>query len=346
VKLPVLVALACGLVAAATLEEAARDLARRINGALGPREPHQLQVRAPGQAGDAGLVQRVVAQSLRAPAAGADAADVVITISQNQQTRLLVAEIRRAGAQSVVLIAPYEVAARPPSALVVERRLLWEQQAQILDAVPVEGGLLLLDAAGVFLVSGGAVRQRVDVRDPSPPPRDLRGRLVVRGGEFTAYVGGVRCVGGWRPQLAHACDAAPPEWGLVPGRNWFQVAKLPPVVSAAPLGPNWVAVTTANQARLFSADGATLATLANWGSTVATRPNPCAASAEVVVAATANDRGIEVFDLSGGQPRPLGGSTDFGGVITEMWPSDDSLTVVARSRDRYMAYRVDLGCAR
>jgi len=134
-------------------------------------------------------------------------ARVVVTLSENTEGYLWVAEIRRSSAQGAPEVTMIEVghpslaeAGRPSASLAIRKTLVWEQDVPILDATVVElsdkSGLLVLDPSKVSLhAAQGAddarrqagassespgLEQSVPLPHTGPWPRDVRGRLVVR----------------------------------------------------------------------------------------------------------------------------------------------------------------------
>lgn len=331
---------------AATLEEAVRDAARRVNNALAPKEAYSLQVRNLSQAppSEMSAAQRAVIQTLRASGAGDKTAEIAFSLSRNPSTRLVVAEIRR-GSESTVLLAPYEADAKPVAALSLERSPLWEQTARILDAEPVETGVLILDGQRIALAASGEIRQQTAVPNGKPWPRDLRGRLHVRGDSFTAFVSDTRCTGTWRPELKASCEQGAADWPLAPGRNHFQLPKLPPAFSLARAERFVVVAGVDGKTRLMTENGATVAELARWGASAASGPKGCA-EGTVVVATDASERTLQAFDVSGGEARPLSEPMDSGGVVTELQESAGGFTAVVfqAGTRKHAAYRVTVHC--
>lgn len=332
---------------AAPLDDAARDVAKRVAGALAPKESCALQFRNPAQApqADVALVQRIFNQAIR-PVNAEKTTEITVTLSQNPQTRLLVAELRR-GSESAVFISPYEAVTRAKSALTVNRSMLWEQPGRILDAVLVDGGLLILDGSRIALTSIGIVRQQAAIPAVKPWPRDLRGRLQVKGDQFSANIADTLCKGTWRPEVTLSCEPGAADWPLAPGRNHFAPPKLPPSFSYAKMDRAWITAGTDGKARLISDTGTSLAQFAQWGASVAVQPNPCG-EGSAVVASSANEQTVQAFDIAGGQAKPLSDPADIGGRIIELHDGGGALTAIVHSTgtQKHAAYRITLACSR
>ncbi|MBM3739775.1 MAG: hypothetical protein FJW39_28750 [Acidobacteria bacterium] len=336
----------CCVAGAATLEEAANDLARRVNSVLAPREVCFLRIRTLAQvpASDVAIAQRTLQPLLRTGPAAEGRPEVVVSLSQNQDTRLIVAEVRRGSGPPSVFLAPYAGEASAPAVLRLERTLLWQQAGRILDAAPAGGGLLVMDPDRIAWALVGRVEAAEPLVHASPLPRDARGHLRVEGTRFTADAANTRCTGEWQPALKFTCEPAnaDPAWPLVSGRNHFQPAKLPPVFSFTPWDRGFLAVTTADQARWFSSEGGVLGRYTGWGTVVASLPHPCA-QGRIAVAGTSAGAALQAFDPA----RPLSEPVSLNGVVAELWPSQDSLTaIVQQTGNHYAAYRITVACGR
>jgi hypothetical protein len=122
------------------LDDAARALARKVIPHLAARNLSSLS--------DA-QVARARSTFVRAlPRRGARATpvEIALTVSENTQGLLLVAEIRKGG-EPVVEIVPFQAA--PPSALAallpLTKRLVWEQEAPIPDLAVAGDRMIVLD---------------------------------------------------------------------------------------------------------------------------------------------------------------------------------------------------------
>src|SRR6185295_5955869 len=217
-----------------SIDDTARGLARKIAGIAKSREAAALSFRnlSSMSATESAAARAALERELRAQGAGG--AGIAVTISENLHGFLWVAEIRRGEtAVSAVREIVMEEMPRPASAvaaaaLSLEARLVFEDDNRILDLAAVHGGMLVLDEAGVAFFEDGQKRQVLPVPFPTPKPRDLRGRLVVDGETFQAFVAGQHCTGATRPSLTIACREAT-LWPVAPGisgefakaRNFF-----------------------------------------------------------------------------------------------------------------------------
>jgi hypothetical protein len=178
------------------LDAPARELARRIAASLPGGTRVEIEVRNQSSLSEdeaaairAALGGELSARGLRTRDEGPGAASVVVTLSENVQSLVWVAQIQH-GDDSAVLLqsVPRETpAATPPESekIVLHKELLWSGPAHVLDAieVPASGGtparLLLLELEGTTAVvtdSQNTFRTVFPVVISSP--RDARGRFV------------------------------------------------------------------------------------------------------------------------------------------------------------------------
>jgi hypothetical protein len=242
-------------------DHAARELAGKIARHVPPRTPMGLEVenRSSLKADEVGDITQALRMELRGHGArileaGRPQARVVVTISQNLQGLVWVAEISRRDSApgenppdvemiQVARLAPAKPLA-PAATTVIRKTLVYGESEPILDlaALPPAGEsaprMLVLDRERVSVLtkqeSGWAVAASAPLTRSAPWPRDPRGRLVARqDGQFEAYTPGTRCQGRTSPALTLECHASDDLWPLraagalemsahfVPGRNYF-----------------------------------------------------------------------------------------------------------------------------
>lgn len=213
-KITLLFLLLSSCAAAQTMDEAVQTLSRKV----AARVPAGTAIRVTSRnlsllpASDATRAQSQLDRVLRRRVPRqAPVAEVRLTVSESAREFLLVAEIMREGARDVEL-APFRVETPARRALpALERRLLFEQDSPLLDAVPFGESLFVLDAdklqrlerregrwesAGLFALS-------------APPVRDARG-----------------C---WKSPPTPSTSSSPASGARVPGS--------PPSLSPAKTGP-------------------------------------------------------------------------------------------------------------
>jgi hypothetical protein len=302
----------------------------------------------------------------------------VVTLSENLRDSVWVAEIRRGDQREVVIEErPKPAATISAASVVIEKKLMFEENQRILDLAPLGHGLLVLDAEAVSIYeSAGAGWQRklsIPIPVSRPWPRDLRGRILVQGDLYQAYLPGVTCNGTAANGLGISCRAeslwpigtGPAMLGFAqfaPARNFFDgriVASngseksVPAFFSAAEFK---VRETTAWA--LAGVDGRThvyspvknSAVWEGWGSNIAGVESACGARSQVFATARTDDAAsdsVRAYDVVDGTPR-LAGEVAFSGPVTELWPAAERGVAFAISRDlksgRYAAFRLAITC--
>jgi hypothetical protein len=225
----------------------------------------------------------------------------------------------------------------------VEKTLIASLHDPILDAVQVDSDWLILQPGRVLrLASGGAA--------PFPSlilPRDPRGRLIVQGGSYLAYLPGAICSGAVEP-LDARCREADEAWpvgvraGLARGRNYFDGR----LMGDKPVAPFY---TVAAAEGIFArVEGAS--SFGPWGSDIA---GAKCGTASLVLATRTGDGSekdaVRVYQIAERQARELAAPVEMPGPVTALWQADDS-SAVAVARDlgsgEYAAYRLALTCSR
>ncbi len=348
----ILLLLAC-LATAQTPADAGRDLARRIAGVV-PKENISLAVRNLSSLAPARLeeARRAVEAELRAQGVRVvESGGVVVRITASDSLRecLLVAEIPRGDERQVVMaVWPREAEGANASPLWLEKKLVWEQEAPILDFVVAGDALLVLEPARVAVYArrdgGWEPRHSLAVAAPAPWPRDLRGRLVAQQGTFQAYLPGVTCRGVLDPAPSIACAPGETLWPLYTGatlaaraafrsgRNFFDGpvttiagarVDLRPFYSAALINGAWVTDARGPWQDLAGVEA------------------PCGQ-----VLAESGDS-VQAYDMTAREPAAAGAPVEFPGTVTALWPAGAAaVSVVARDSrtGRYAAYTLAVAC--
>jgi hypothetical protein len=311
----------------------ARELADQLRRQIPPpaRLDWSVQNRSTLSEDELRAIRRTIGTELgsagyRAGESGASAGQVRISVSENFQNYLWVAEVLRGETSSVMMVAVPRAPAAPPhdnASLVISRKLLLAREEPILDlamiAVPEQAAprLLVLGSAsvGVYEMSGAswqAVRT-APVAAVRVWPRDLRGRLVTRAdGTFETSLPGERCLGSVSLLANLDCHTSDEPWPLtdvpegdatarfVADRNYFTgpvvVPDNPPLpvpdfytAVAVQNGKDsaWLVATTEGPARLLGRRG-DVVEFQGWGSELAAIKSTCG-SGTLVLATRSND---------------------------------------------------------
>ncbi|HEY1203112.1 MAG: hypothetical protein ABSH46_07740 [Bryobacteraceae bacterium] len=338
--------------AAQTLADSARALAHKIATALTPGELVQLTVRNASSlaASDFAPARQALEAELHSRGAATEGATVSVTLSENGLGYLWVAEILRAGKREAAILerAPAPDAQAAAASPLLVKKPLWEQEARILDIAPSEGGLAILDPSGISLYHQEDGRwnrvKQTPVEFPKPEPRDLRGRLALRSGEWAAFLPGAESGPEWPLEIGNARI-----WG---SRNYFTAPNLPPFFSAARAGDGWVLAGIDGRAQLFSAALEPLSAFAGWGSDVA-RIEFGRGGLVLATKAGESDEPDEVqaFEIVERQAVAVGAPVEFLGPVMEMheW-ADGTGSAVVISRNlktgRYAAFTLTVSGSR
>lgn len=384
---PAILVLVVVTACAQSYDQQARGLAQKIAAGLKPREAAFLSFRnistmnpSDVNAAHTALERELYALgvALGAPSQGVE---VAVTLSESLEDSVWVAEIRRAEGQEMVMDArPKQPATAAAPSLTVEKKLLLESDQQILDLAPMGRELLVLDSETVTLYENAASgwQRKLAVRVPAarPWPRDLRGRLMVQGDAYQAYLPGLTCHGNAAGGLGISCrDESRWPVGVGPGmlgfaqfapaRNFFDgriVApngsqkSLPAFFSAASVETRgdklWAFAGTDSRSHLFSATLENAGGWTGWGSDIAGIESECDGRSQVLVTGSGDDAAadsVASYEIVGGSPQPVGEAVSFPGPVTALWPATERGVAFAVSRDlksgRYAAFRLAITCA-
>jgi hypothetical protein len=303
-------------------KESAGELARIIAAQIGAPTTVALTMRNASTLteSDAGAIRQALRSQLRSQGfrfvrADRAKAEVRVTLSENADGYLWVAEIGSGDSRAVRMVAvprvPPPPASSTPEPLSIRKALVFEQEERILDfsllGPDAEGTarMLLLGPERISLfkklAGSWAVQQTAPISHARPWPRDLRGRLVVRTDQtFDVYLPGVKCAGAVQPELSADCHEGSETWPLDAGsssevsarlaadRNSFerraaigsaQEMPVPPFYSAAEIpgrgGPTWVFAGVDGHVRLIEKGAEPVATWEGWGSNIASLRSGC-----------------------------------------------------------------------
>jgi len=158
------------------------------------------------------------------------AATVMVTLSENAESYLWVAEIRQgAGEASVVMVsAPHPEggpAARDSVPLSLRKIQLWAQDLPILDvevleenSTPTHIAVLDPEKVSLYRFQGGKwqLEQALPIVHQRPWPRDVRGRLIPASDHLLdAYLPGLSCSTTAASPLSLSCHDSDDPWPLV-----------------------------------------------------------------------------------------------------------------------------------
>jgi hypothetical protein len=182
----------------ATLEDSARELARKIAASLPLQEGVSIEMRndsslSPNEFASVEQTLRDELENLKVPISttGTAAVNLKITISENMKGLLLTVEIFHGGASQVILMEAsrglgFHIASYMMP-IVLHSKIIWEGPERILDAATVTGPggfprlILLLRDALEIRDSAGNIMDTVTFPSVSTLVRDPRGKLETAG---------------------------------------------------------------------------------------------------------------------------------------------------------------------
>lgn len=345
-------------------EDPIREMARKIATALNPREAVALSLHSASSLtpAEAAAVRRELESQLRAGGfalAPEAPVAVAVTLSENRQGGVWIAEIRHGDRRDVVMVAPV----RPPDRTLrtpmgIDRQLVLEQADPILDAAVLDSALIVLEPAEVVFYHRQDARWERRQAFALPQrvwPRDLRGRLKVDGDALQAFLPGLLCTGTVQPELALQCGDSDAPWPagapLAKGRNYFEAEKLPPFYSAAHVGEVALLAGLDGRVRLFDGALQPLGSFAGWGSELVAVETGCGNGHQVLSThpgdASETDA-VQAFEIAGRQPVAVSPPLEFTGPVTALSPAGPG-SALAISRDletgQYAAFRISLTCS-
>ena len=276
------------------------------------------------------LLTQLAVLGVRFVAAEQASVNVRVSLSDNLQSYIWVAEIRQCtNPTSIVMVTlprtgPVPVE-RQATAMMLQKISLWSQPERILDVAVIDGNparMLVLDTNGVtpyrIQNSHWQPEPLLPIAHLRPWPRDLRGRLVPGGDKnplfVDVYMPGVHCRTSTSTPPAMTCNESDEPWpvgpvfpalnaSFTPARNYFGgalspgVGKLttaPPFYSAAPVPRDqvtwWLLASVSGQVHLL--DGVTDQVIEKlaWGSDIASVRSGCGLGWQTLAAGSGQGR--------------------------------------------------------
>ena len=371
--------IAPALTQAQPVAEVAGQLAARISSLLPPRPTASFELQnisslpAARFSSFRGALEDALKKSgIEIAAAGQPDSQVRVSISENAQGLLLVADVR-AGDRHENVFLPW-TAPGPPGAtrprVALERKPVIEQTEPILDFAVLNSGseLLLLGTGRVsmYRIADGNWQpaSSIAISLSRPLPRDPRGRLVVERDTFRAFLPGTSCNGVVQVPLVITCNPGNESWVLDasnrgPAVHWVNDRNYLEFGGAQ--GPFYSAISPDTGARiLFAALDGHVRDRANepaagtgtWGSDFSGPLQACGLNALVVAARAADNDApdaVQAYEMGQGSAEPVSEPVSLSGPATALWPAGSpvevNLVVRNTKTGNYEASRLDLACA-
>lgn len=367
--------------AADDLAGAARELARKTVAFAGRGEPVSVSWRNLSSLASGDLNQARTAFDAALREAGgrpleAAPIEVKLTLAANATQFLLVEEARK-GDDRQVWISNWKRAATSStpagSVLFLEKKLVWEQEEQILDLALYGNTMLILSPSRVTLRTESKV-QFLPLTSGGPWPRDLRGRLKLNGADFKAYLPGVNCSGALEPSLTMECRPSDEPWPLDAGSRGLQGAlavglnyfdgrlstlngarkSLAPFFSAAAVEENgkpyFLLALLDGRTQILDSSMEPVGAVAAWGSDVAGTEARCAGGSQILATRAGDNREpdeLRAYGLVNRTPLPISPSLELPGPVTALWNAGGSVALAVvqdPASGHYQAYTVTVSC--
>ena len=301
------------------------------------------------------------------------AATALVSLSENLQSFVWIAEIHQGTNPSVVAMISTPrsgalLAHRDNSSgVVIHKALLWSQAEPILDVAVVDAfppHMVVLDGTQVVLFKQQGphwqVEQSLPIAHVRAWPRDLRGRLALRKDHlFDAYLPGVFCRSTATAPLALNCAPSDDPWPLGSGplnlsaffassRNYFTGAlapgigkqtNVPAFYSAASLLREkytlWVVAAIDGQVHLLDGITDQKAGKFDWGSDIASVNSGCGLGWDVLATGNTDGPGdsIRAFELADREAVAASPPLEFAGRITALWTESNGTNAIAISHN-------------
>jgi hypothetical protein len=307
-------------------------------------------------------------------------ADVQITFSEDWQGHVWIANIQQ-GSSSQLVIKKLPRQQRAPStrvpSLTIRKISVWQQDAPILDFYQDNQNLLVLEPGQLSLYASDSgqwrPRQTLGIPHQHPWPRDVRGRLEVKGGEISAFLPGERCSGKISPPSLD-CRASDDPWPLdqgqlvaffSPRRNFFSGllagsgagASVSPFFSGATWQAGdqrfWLFTGIDGRTRLFQNDlAAPVATFNAWGSTLAAVHSACGSGWQLLASSPADTirpDSIQAIEVTGREALPVSAPVDLPGAVEALWTAGNYSQLVngvllSQASGKYEAFTLTVIC--
>jgi hypothetical protein len=315
-----------------------------------------------------GLMAELAARGVRFANAEQAITSVKVTLSEDLQNYVWVAEIHQSSNESAVVMVSL---ARPETqpvtheaaAVVIRKTLLWSQPDRILDVAVIDGNpahMAVLDGNGVNIYKLQDTlwqpEQSLPVSHSRPWPRDLRGRLMLRKDHlFDAFLPGLFCRSTAKPPLALTCYESDDPWPLgtdqlslnaffTPARNYFTGAlapgvgkqtTAPPFYSAAPVPREkytlWLFATVDGQVHLLDGITDQSAGKPGWGSDIAALRGNCGSGWQILAtrSSSGSNDSIRTYEFPDREPIPVSEAVELDGAVSALWTESNGATGIA-----------------
>lgn len=296
------------------------------------------------------------------------AATIKVTLAENLQQYVWVAQIQQAANQeSVVMVSlprpPSSGAAQNAQPMTLHATPVISHADPILDFTIFEGSprrLLVLGSAAVtvheFKDGHWLVGQSLPIKTPVPLPRDLRGRIFLRKDHlFDVFLPGLVCRSSGSAPLSMNCQQSDDPWPIQtedaglsgffsPTRNFFTGALVPGILkqrsapafySAAGVPRHnytlWLFATVDGTLHLLDGINDQVAARVHWGSDIAGMRTACRPGTQVVATMQQEDGrdALQAFEVPDREPLAVSAKLPLSGNVSALWTTQAGDAVTA-----------------
>ena len=361
-------------------QEPARELAKKIVAITGPRQTVALTVRNLSSLSDSevaavrlALDAELSAAGLRLAAKPDAAPELRITLSENLQGLLWIAEIPRDDAREFLMLSVSRANSvantQKPTLFALKADLFWEQESPILSLKFMDSPdaanrrLFVLEPLRVAIYKSQnadwSLEQAFDLPRKNPPARDPQGSLVISFDVTYAILEGEKCGIYYRENQKVTCR---PTDQLLPRyrkalTNIADATSADFYHSSVSIGTNEKIIIllagTDGVSRLYDDSPDPVAEFRDWGSHLASLQSGCGTGTQLLVTRkgdwTEPDT-ITAVELVNRQAVAISSPLNVPGPVTELLAGSAENTAIAVVRNlktgRYEAYTLTLSCGR
>ncbi len=299
------------------------------------------------------------------------AAKIRVTLSENLQQYVWVAEIQRDQNHDLVMATQARADAPLKDAalrMAIQAKLIYEQNDPILDLQLLNEELVVLDPGRLALYRRNnnqwELVHSATIKGSRPLPRDPRGRFSISGDTIQVYLSGMSCSGTMKPAFGLECSQEETPWplafgsvNLASGRNYFVKEDMPAFYSASRVSDDgtelWIVAGTDGRTLLLDRALSQVGTLDGWGSDMATVNSGCGTGRQILAALPTDPTeigAVQAFEILHRKAVAASSAAEFPGPITALWAVSNQDAAVAVSRDintgRYAAFYLSISCSR
>ena len=366
-------------------EQPAQALAEKIAAILGPGQARlALRNLSSIPAAELPAIRRLLEEDLRArglTVAGEESANAIrVTLSESARARLWVAEVVEGNVNQVVMVELEGAGERPaaaPGGLTLRRQAIFHTRDQVLAALEMQNGLVVLEPEQVVLYlrapDGWRELKRANIGQKQPLPRDPRGLVTedAGGSRFRAWLAGEQCEGPLPLGNGEVdCRASDDPWPIPsfqsstatvsafynPARNFFTGVITPSVGADLPrfYASAWVPRGAGGAGLLIAGidgkaqivDTGSLKPLSgarDWGSDLAVLNSGCGSGWQIVTSSSGEAAGdsLRAFEVPALEAVPASAPVQLNGTVIGLAPQPDMRSDIAILSTRNGDYEVD-----